>query len=197
MLWSEGRKEEAIKEYKQIIKRCKETKNNKGLVDAYRDCGFQLIQVGRIAEGIEMYKLRLDPKFVSEGSGLEAEYINDLAWAYNYTRDFDAAAEVCISYLKKHDSEVGMQERLANICDSIATFYITAGKNKEAIPYAKKSLLLCNEEPGARSTAPGVWKLLAIVVCAALVVIAAVTSEPAEVCTVEYDSKFCFTWATC
>ena len=150
-LTNEGKYDEAIAKYHDVIKRCEETKNYNDLQAAYRDCGYCYLLMKRFDDGIKMYQKRLTLTEIAQpGSEVEAEFVSELAWAYHRAGRIDEAFDLSKAYIEKHQSEIGAQENLVLMCDNAATYLINSGKSKEAIPYAKRVLTLSDSVNGLR-----------------------------------------------
>lgn len=150
-LVTEGRLEEAAKEYSDIIRRCQAT--NKGeLQEAYRDAAHCYVLLGRKEEAFALLRKRLAmPDEAPPGSEREAEFTNELAWAYYKANDFSKAIDICKKYIEAHESNPSSRLNMVSTYDSLASYLISAGRSKEAIPYAKTCLTICNTLPKGRT----------------------------------------------
>lgn len=146
-----GRFEEAAKEYPDIIKRCEAT-NKIELQAAYRDAAHCYLLLGRKDEAFALLRKRfLLPGEAPPGSERESEFTNELAYAYFETKDYASAIEICKKYISEHESPSSGKLNIFSTYDTVASFLIGANRSKEAIPYAKTCLTICDALPEGRS----------------------------------------------
>lgn len=151
LLLTQKRYLEAEKEYLEIIKRCKATKNLKDLEVAYRDCGTCYIEMKRYEEGFQLFRKRLElTELAPPGSDSEGEFVASLAWAHHNAMDSKTAAKIGIDYINKHEKDVGSQHLVLIMCDHVATFLLNSKRNEEAVPYSKKALAIADSVAGWR-----------------------------------------------